>query len=200
MADARLRSEWLGQMVYEDLSDAAWRIFTSGLMWCVENGTDGEIPKRYLRYLHPDGRLDAANVELVQAGLWTERSETFLFVDWVGKLGQSTNAQVEAYRERNRAKQERHRERARQRQAAQDATPPTSDAQSATHNPVTAPGDVTPSVGKGKGKGYGRGEETQPNPTAETTTSTTEWPVRSPGNPDDWIEAEPGVWKERGAA
>lgn len=72
MADARLRAEWLGQMRFDDLSDAAWRVFTSALMWSIGNGTDGVIPRRYLRYLHPDGVIEeSVRIELVHAGLWS---------------------------------------------------------------------------------------------------------------------------------
>ena len=60
MVDARLPARWLQMMQFDALSDEAWRVFTGGLMWCVANGTDGHVPARYLKVLHPGGVKPAA--------------------------------------------------------------------------------------------------------------------------------------------
>ncbi|GAA3654455.1 hypothetical protein [Microbacterium marinilacus] len=156
MADARLRSEWLGQMRFLDLSDAAWRVFTSALMWSVENGTDGAIPARHLRYLHPDGVRDDANAEITAAGLWTATENGYQLEDWAGALGQSTAQQIESYRTGARDRQRRRRERQKAAEAAPDTTEGGSVAQAGAVTPdverdVTR--DVTANVGLGLGKG-----------------------------------------------
>lgn len=109
MTDARLPSRWLLHPTYEALSDRAWRVHTSALMWACEQGTDGEIPARTLRLLHPDGGTTEDARELIASGLWKETDAGWLVTDW-GK-SQSLAADVERQRERNRLKQRAHRER-----------------------------------------------------------------------------------------
>lgn len=215
MSDARLRSEWLGQMRFDDLSDTAWRIFTSALMWSVGNGTDGVIPKRYLRYLHPEGVKPEANVEIVQAGLWTEQGDAFVLIDWAGALGQSTAEQIEKYRDDARERQRRRRERARERRETQEAGRQESTPHSGAVTPEVTRDilrDVTPNVGigigNGKGTGNGHDEGTEQS-VDERTGEVTSWPTAVPGRPgvtatvEGEIEVEPGVWvpvSQRGAA
>lgn len=147
MADARLRSEWLTKINFMELSDAAWRVFTGALMWAVGNGTDGEIPKRYLRWVHPSGEIQPQAVdEITRAGLWTETPATYQFVGWDTTLGQSTAQQIEKYREDARIRQQRRRQRKKTADAEREDTPtdPTSQTQDITAN-VTR--DVTANVG-----------------------------------------------------
>lgn len=207
MADARLRSEWLGQMRFDDLSDAAWRVFTSALMWSVGNGTDGVIPKRYLRYLHPSGTVEPAVIaDLVKASAWSEQGDAYVMVDWAGALGQSTAEQIDKYREDARERQRRRRERAKQRRDAQEGeqSPPEAQSEGVTPN-VTR--DVTQNVGigtgNGKGKGKGSGKRDLSENVNERTGEVTSWATAEipVDDPTAWGSADaPGSILERGAA
>lgn len=156
VADARLRSEWLTKLTFLDLSDTAWRVFTGALMWSVGNGTNGEIPKRYLRWLHPDGEATTANSEISAAGLWEESADAYTLIGWDTTLGQSTAEQVEKYREDARIRQQRRRQRAKSTSPAPSdpATNPTPQTPSITEN-VTR--DVTANVGTAR---HGNGTAT----------------------------------------
>lgn len=146
MTDARLMGKWLANMRFDDLTDAAWRVFTKGLMWCAENGTNGKLPKRYLHTLHPEGDQPAAYDQIAAKGLWEKTVDGYQFLDWAGDLGQSTEAQVKAYKEGNRKRQADFR--AKQKEAGQVSFSPTD--RDVTRD-VT--GGVTRDVGKGKGSG-----------------------------------------------
>ena len=54
MTDARLPGRWLTDPHLEALSDRLWRVHTGALMWSAEQGTDGLLPRRTLRLLHPE--------------------------------------------------------------------------------------------------------------------------------------------------
>lgn len=136
MVDARLPAEWLGAPRYEDLSDRAFRILAGALMWSNTHGTDGEIPRRCSRLLHPEGDSAEAFAELEGAGFWQATDDGYCLIGWSDALHQSTAAEVE----RNRANA---RDRQRRRRAVAVATDVTRDV---THS---VPGDVTPDVGSG---------------------------------------------------
>lgn len=175
MTDARLRGAWLGRLRFDSLSDAAWRVFTSALMWSAEQGTDGMIPARYLRQLHPDGEQPGAFQELTEAGIW-EPAEAggYQMVGWGADLGQSTAAEVLRYRENARERQQRRRERLK---GVQSTDRVDGDRQAVTgdlsmrdvHGDITHDAssdvthDVTHDVGKGKGKGEVQGQGTRAN-------------------------------------
>jgi hypothetical protein len=110
MTDSRLPDQWLGNPDFDDMNDMTWRVFTGGLMWSNRNGTDGRIPKRYLRQLHPDGDHEEAATWLVTNGYWIDQNDAVQFVDWVG-LGQSLAADVQRLRERKRVNQAEKRRR-----------------------------------------------------------------------------------------
>lgn len=165
MADARLRGEWLGNMKFDMLSDKAWRVFTSALMWSTQNGTDGFIPDRYHKMLHPDGADLHAEQEVTLAGLWEKTRDDagnkgYQLIDWDGALGQSTAVQVETYKENGRKRARAYREREQKKLAKavgfSDSPVP----------PVT--GDVTRDVREYVGKGKGKGTVTQPSSVDET--------------------------------
>lgn len=191
MTDARLRGAWLGKMRFDDLSDAAWRIFTSALMWSAEQGTDGVIPTRYVRQLHPLGVMEGANSELVDAGVWKRTPDGYALIDWAGELGQSTAEQVEKYREKNRVKAARQRQRqaervralAEARDVEQGDEPVTADSATGVVPPGTHPGYVGRGNGRGRGEGNGRGNS-----------AVTEWPVRKPGG--GWVDRGDGSFEE----
>jgi hypothetical protein len=169
MTDARLKGEWLGKLKFDGMSDTAWRVFTCGLMWCAEQGTDGYIPSRYLKTLHPDGEKPHAVQEIAQCGLWEISATGVQFIEWEKKLGQSTALQVETYKANGRERQRRFRERERAKlaksigftDAAADAVTDSSDTSDVTRY-------VTGDVGRGEGTGEGLGlKESATNPEAD---------------------------------
>lgn len=110
MTDARLPSRWLTDPALDALSDRLWRVHTSALMWCAEHGTDGQVPTRSLRLLHPDGATVEDAQGLVDAGLWMANAEDgYEVADW-GR-SQSLAADVEAARAAHRERQARYRAR-----------------------------------------------------------------------------------------
>lgn len=121
MTDARLPDAWLGNPRFDLLSDEAWRVFTGALMWSARNGTDGWIPERYLRALHPDGEKRAAFAEICEAGVWRKEARAdgagYQLIGWADGLGQSTAEQVERYREKARLRQRRKRAKDRAEEA-----------------------------------------------------------------------------------
>ncbi|GAA5203313.1 hypothetical protein [Microbacterium jejuense] len=135
MLDARLPAEWLGSIRIDNLSDRAFRVLVSALMWCSSQGTDGSVPTRYTKYLHPEGDDPAAFDELERAGLWKRVDDGYRLVGWTSTLRQSTAEEVERYREGARRRQKEYRDRQRaaiadhpgprvmHRQAISDGTP-----------------------------------------------------------------------------
>jgi hypothetical protein len=148
MVDARLPAEWLGSIRIDDLSDRAFRVLAGALMWCNGQGTDGSIPARYTRYLHPDGNDEAAFAELIDAGLWIRVDDGYQMVGWSSHLRQSTAAEVEHYRESSRLRQKAYRDR--QRATGSVASGSCADASKITHHVTrNATRDVTANVGSG---------------------------------------------------
>lgn len=124
MTDARLPGRWLTDPTMDALSDRAWRTFTGGLMWSNEAGTDGLIPARALRFLHPRGVDGATASELVNAGLWEQGDDSFTVPHWK-KRGQELASVVEQRREDNRLRQAawRDKEKAKRKAVTRDVTP-----------------------------------------------------------------------------
>jgi hypothetical protein len=115
MTDARLPCHWLHDPTLENLSDRAWRTYTGSLMWCAEHGTDGRIPMRSLRLLHPDGVDRDTAAALVTAGLWKHVHDGYEIPDW--DAHQSLAVDVEWQRQRNRRKVADYRARERAKAA-----------------------------------------------------------------------------------
>ena len=116
MTDARLRGEWLSSLRFSSLSDTAWRVFTGALMWSAEQETDGVIPMRFLRTLHPSfDDLPDVYAEITAAGLWAMSGDQVELLGWARRgldgLGQSTAEQVRTYREGSRKRQQQYRDR-----------------------------------------------------------------------------------------
>lgn len=112
MTDARLPGRWLTDPVHDNLSDGAYRVLHNALMFCAEQGTDGMIQRAQLRFVYP-GTVDPAWLdELERAGLWQTTPGGYALAGWSTSLGQSTAAEVEAYRAKNRDRQRRHRAKA----------------------------------------------------------------------------------------
>lgn len=157
MTDARLPGRWLMNMKIAALSDRAWRVFTSALMWSNEQGTDGRIPPLALRFLYPADIPASVIDELVNAELAERRQDGGFDVrDWAKT--QSAAAEVEHQRERNRTKVRAHRERRK-----------SADVTGAVTGDVTGyePGH-TPRTGKDRqgqdrrGAKYGEGSTAEP--------------------------------------
>ena len=162
MTDARLRGEWLGLMKFDDLSDTAWRVFTGGLMWSAEQGTDGFIPRRYFKALHPAGEIPSAVKELEAAEVWTLTEKGAQFIDWAGVLGQSTSEQVEAYKANSRERQRRYRERQHQKLIKNvDKSSASSNVVKSISDTGDVTSDMTGDVGKGIGEGEGLGKDVE---------------------------------------
>lgn len=148
MVDARLPAEWLGSIRIDGLTDRAFRILAGALMWCNGQGTDGAIPARYTKYLHPDGDDQAAFDELERAGIWKRDADGYLMTGWSDELRQSTAAEVTRYKEAARQRQRAYRERRRSETDAGASPPPrpSSVTRDVTRDKT---GDVTANVGSG---------------------------------------------------
>lgn len=111
MVDARLPARWLTSAEIDALPDKAWRVFTFALMWSNENHTNGIIPLRALRFLHPDG-VDADTLRTLRdAGLLVPSTEGALVIpDWTTRMGQETAEAILSRLEQNRLRQQRHRD------------------------------------------------------------------------------------------
>jgi hypothetical protein len=101
MVDTRLRGDWLHNPRFDDLSNDAWRLFTLAMMWSNEQGTDGHVPTRYARILHPDIDIAVA-AELAAAGLVEQTDDGIQLVGWDSDLGQSSAEYVSRKREEAR--------------------------------------------------------------------------------------------------
>jgi len=71
VTDTRLAESFLTHPALDELSDGAHRVYVQGLVYAVGHGTDGLLPRRSLRFLHPEGPRPANVAELVAAGLWS---------------------------------------------------------------------------------------------------------------------------------
>lgn len=148
MVDARLPAEWLGSIRFDNLSDRAFRILAGALMWCNGQGTDGAVPARYTKYLHPDGDDQDAFDELESAGLWSLVEDGYLLAGWSGDLHQSTAEEIHRYRDAAKRRQKAYRDRQKgpdselQRAIAHEPRA----TRDVTHN---ATRDVTANVGSG---------------------------------------------------
>lgn len=193
VTDARLRGEWLTAPAHDSLSDKAYRVLHNALMYCAEHGTDGALADRELRFLYP-GVLDQATLdELEHAGFWARVDGGYRFIDWNGALGQSTAAEVNAYRKAHRDRQQRYRDRKAAERAAVAPTAPADppdeettageDPHALTAGNVTrhVTRHVTPNVGKA------RLGEARPSPSLANPPSTT--PTRAPASARDDAEA-----------
>jgi hypothetical protein len=158
MVDARLNGLWLNTIKYDALTDVEWRVFTGGLMWAAENMTDGHVPSRYLRMLHPDGEKPEAIDGITKHGLWEAVDGGYQFIDWAGELHQSTAESIDKQRADNRARAAASRARAQARAAGTTAKPAPAFPSTVTRDVTRdVTGDVPPHVGIGKGKGKGKG-------------------------------------------
>ncbi|MCK9921625.1 hypothetical protein MXD61_06930 [Frankia sp. AgPm24] len=145
MVDARMRSEWLHQPQFWELSDHAHRVLVGALQLGNAQGTDGRIGPAYVQMLHPQGVPDQVAAELVGHGHWERTPDGgYQVLDWAGSKGQSTAAEVRGYRARKRANQAAYRARLAAKDAAAVPPQPTASAR-----PRAASGSVTGHVTAG---------------------------------------------------
>ena len=160
MTDSRLPDSWLLNPVLDKFSHEAWRLLTRALMFCNQQGTDGEIESLYLRHIWPWGDSSPYVMELIDSG-WLEQTDAgFVIPGWEDK-GQSPASQVAVYREKARLRQQKSRTTRR----APETRAVTSD--------VTR--DVTRDVGQER-SGHDR--------SGQDNYEEVSWPeVRQPGSP-----------------
>lgn len=176
MTDARLRGEWLTAAAHDGLTDAAYRVLHNALMHSAEQGTDGAIARRELRFLYP-GTIDQAWLdELEAAGFWERAAAGYQLIGWSTDLGQSTAAEVAEYRQKARDRQRKRRNALRT--AQQTAAP----GEALSAEVVTR--DVTPDVTRDIARDVGTartGPDRTGTATDESTTETAiesvTWPV-----------------------
>jgi len=101
MTDSRLPDTWLLNPVLDKFSHEAWRLFTRALMFCNQQGTDGEIDPLYIRHIWPYGDPSEPVDELLASGWFERRGSGLMIPEWEAK-GQSTADEVEARRARKR--------------------------------------------------------------------------------------------------
>ena len=167
MTDSRLPDSWLLNPVLDKFSHEAWRLLTRALMFCNQQGTDGEIELLYLRHIWPWGDSSPYVMELIDSG-WLEQTDAgFVIPDWEDK-GQSPASQVAVYREKARLRQQKSRTTKR----ASETRAVTSD--------VTR--DVTRDVGQ---------ERTGHDRSGQDNYDEVPWPeVRQPGSPNPPVTEE----------
>ncbi|WP_141870905.1 hypothetical protein [Microbacterium saperdae] len=92
----------------------------NALMHCAEQGSDGAISNRELRFLYPGVIGSETLAELQEAGFWSPTLDGYQLIGWSTTLGQNTASEIEGYREMNRIRQRKWREE-RSRKAAESA-------------------------------------------------------------------------------
>lgn len=112
MTDARLPERWLNDRRIIKLSDAAYRLFVTSLLWSVSNRTDGVLTDEDLDLIsHVDpGRAG----DLGGAGLWSRHDGRWVIADFPStQTTRSQLDQLEQNRRMEREKKARQRARAR---------------------------------------------------------------------------------------
>lgn len=109
MTDTRLVEGFLTNPKIDGLSDAAFRTYINGLVYAVSAGTDGYLPGRALRLLHPDGARPDTSLELVKRRLWEPATDGWRIHDF--DKHQTSAEQIERSRELARARKQRERDK-----------------------------------------------------------------------------------------
>lgn len=109
MTDTRLPEHFLTAPTLDGLSSDAFRVYVNGLMWSVTHGTDGLLPERSLRFLHPEGKRPELAAELVATGLWERDDAGHHVRDFLDF--QTPAEQVERARAFTRERKRRQRDR-----------------------------------------------------------------------------------------
>lgn len=109
----KLDDKFAGHPKVSPLSDGAFRLHVSGMLYCASHETDGRIPLELVPTLMPKYRLKYRD-ELAQRGLWTITEEIAEIHDFTEY--NPTRAQSQARREANKERLAKWRAR----QAADD--------------------------------------------------------------------------------
>lgn len=119
MTDARLPERWLMDYRFDDLSNAAYRLYFTGLMSAVSNRTDGVLEDRRLKRL-PNVDPGCAG-ELEKAGLWLRDGDRWVITDFANT--QTSSKQLEGLdlkRQQDRDRSKRYRDGKKSRDSSRD--------------------------------------------------------------------------------
>ena len=132
MAWGKVDDKLHSSVKWRSASKPARALWSTGLSWCMDQLTDGFVPRDMLPVL--DGtRAEAAS--LVRAGLWEEVDGGYLYHDWLDY--QPSREQVLAERAAAAERQRRAREKAKETRASRGS-------HAVTH--AVTHGEVTPVV------------------------------------------------------
>ena len=111
MTDARLHMTFLTNHKVDGISDAAFRVYVNSIVLGSSQETNGHIPRRSLRLLHPEADLRASAAELEAARLWEPHGDgdgwqVHDFLDY-----QTPREQLARARANDRERKARERER-----------------------------------------------------------------------------------------
>lgn len=141
MTDARLAPTFLHSDKVERLDDVSFRVYVNAVVYAASHETDGRIPRRSLRLLHPTADVLGAADRLVAAGCWEPIEDGWQIHDFLNY--QTPKAQLDAVRSAARSRKQRSR-------AAGTSRRDTDAGRAET------PGDVTPEVTSGHTPGSRR--------------------------------------------
>lgn len=175
MTDTRLAESFLTHPALDALSDAAHRVYVLGLVYAVSHGTDGRLPRRALRYLHPDGAQPVLVDELLAAGLWQRTGEDYRVRHFLRY--QSSAEQVRLAAEARQAQRASEAERKREQRAKRKAA----------ESPGGVPPDVPPDVPGDAGRDSTGQDSDRTGQAGQAPRSEQLWPVtaRIPGSSTD---------------
>ena len=112
MTDVRLPERWLSDRRLRLVSDQAFRLFVTALLWCVTNRTDGVFWDDDLRLMpgvDPERAGDCA-AECVKRGLMTRRGDRWEVVDFAKtQSGSDELDRLERIRAGERERKQRQR-------------------------------------------------------------------------------------------
>jgi hypothetical protein len=95
------------------LSDGAFRVFIMAVTWSVAQGTDGELPERAVKRLHPDGVRRDLITELVEDSFLIPIDNGYQIRNFLSY--QTPNETVQRAREVNRRRKQEQRRREQQK-------------------------------------------------------------------------------------
>ncbi|WP_375236518.1 hypothetical protein [Microbacterium schleiferi] len=184
MADARIPEQYLTDKRILRLTDSERSSFFMALVWSISNRTDGRIERGDLPLIPTFA--PAAIPGLVRWECWVvDGADAWRIADYA--RWQTTRSEFEVLdnaRRRDREKKARQRAKAKESPGGQ--------------SPGNVPGDMT---GKAR-QGQARQETGKENDEVEadpTTGEIADWATRVPGEPDSWMETEPGRWEPVGS-
>lgn len=174
VTDTRLAESFLTHPTVDGLSDAAHRVYVNGLVYAVAGSTDGHLPKRSLRLLHPEGTSAPVVHELLAAGLWTQHEGGYLIRNYLRY--QSSAEQVKQAAEARHA--QREADAKRKREAREAARRKAAGAAGEVPVPPDIRADIPPDIQTGTTGRQGQaGKASKNEPTTEAETDEPTWPA-----------------------